>query len=779
MLTVRTPAKCIWVGEQFVRHTGAVVSAVDLYVTAEATLDLGLADVQLEADADGHRVFAAVARELQHRPLSYRVHLVNAIPTRVGLGTSSALIVTCVALLRALQGEPCGRRAIFDAALRIERAFLGDAVSGVDTCACVYGGTHFYASADVPPVPLYRQYPSHVCLIPSGLPHEASCAEALTGEGVAHMTALVARFRALRRPDDDLGAMLGEAHALLRAEGLSAPAVDALVYQRFGGHAKVTGRGRGGCVLALAEGEDATHLHRIVDAGVRVKGNASLHVPGALQPLGVAMKLNQCLAAGAAADGVACSNIALVKYWGKVGTAQVGANASVSLALPYCTTRTRVTVLPKTQTRHGVDARVQRFVDAVVRVPDDCHVSIETHNSFPTACGVASSASGFAALVRALSNLVGTSSWTPAARAHWEQQWARLGSGSAIRSVCADEGLVAWRGTSAQTHPVHPSLQDLEHALVLFDPLPKHVSSSEGHARAGTSPFYGARVATADALVEDVVHAFAQGDLATVRRVSEGEAQSMHMVMATSTPPLRYLSDEALAFVARFVRFRADYGVGDDAFYTIDAGSNIHLLFQPHVKEAVLGFVRACKCVGTLHRGVLDHRYRVVALSGKRYAGKTTLANALVAHATHPLQVVHLSTAIKKDYFHEQHTGFVLERARKEEHRARMIAYAERARADDSHYWCRRAWEALAAAPATVLVTDVRRASDLEFWRAHASAVTVVRVECGDAERTRRGWTSVPGVDDVPSETGLDDATFDLTLDQEYDATAVVRRLGL
>ena len=768
MLTVRTPAKCIWAGEQFVHRTGAVVSAVDLYATAEATFDAALADVQVEADADAHRVFAAVAKDLQRRPLRYRVRLASAIPTRVGLGSSSALTVTCVALLRALQGEPFERRAIFEDALRLERASSGDAVSGVDTCACVYGGTHFYAPGGAPPVPLPHRFPPHVVLHDSGQPHDASCAEPLSEAGVAAMRALVARLRALR-PEDDLGAMLGEAHALLCAEGLSAPAVDALV-ARLGGRAKVTGRGRGGCVLSLVEdAPTAAAPRRIVDSGVRVLRDTLLDgVPAELR----ALAPTRPLAAGDAAEATACSNIALVKYWGKVRT-QIGANASVSLALPHCTTRTRVAVLPVTAPRATVDERAQRFAESVVRVPPGCHLSIETHNDFPTACGIASSASGFAALVRALAELAGVDA---AARAHWEQQWARLGSGSAIRSACQDAGLVSWRGAVATAHPVHPRLRELDHALVVFDPLPKRVSSTDGHARAGTSPFYGARVATADALVEDVVRAFAEGDLATVRRVSEGEAQSMHMVMATSTPPVRYLSDEALAFVARFVRFRADYGVGDDAFYTIDAGSNVHLLFQPHAKEAVLGFVRACKCVGTLYRGVLEQRYRVVALSGKRYAGKTTLADALVAHAAHPLQVVHLSTAIKADYFRDE--DLVLERARKEEHRARMIAHAERAREDDPHVWCRRAWETLQAAPTTILVTDVRRASDLAFWRAYART-TAVRVECTDAERARRGWAFAPGVDDVPSETGLDDASFDLTLDQTYDAAAVARRLGL
>ena len=64
---------------------------------------------------------------------------------------------------------------------------------------------------------------------------------------------------------------------------------------------------------------------------------------------------------------------------------------------------------------------------------------MESVNSFPTASGMASSASGLACLAVALNGLFGD-----VLGDRELSELARLGSGSASRSVCG--GLVRWKG---------------------------------------------------------------------------------------------------------------------------------------------------------------------------------------------------------------------------------------------------------------------------------------------------------------------------------------------
>ena len=539
-------------------------------------------------------------------------------------------------------------------------------------------------------------------------------------------------------PGCQLGILLDEAHAVLRVNGLSCPEVEEVIARLGGG--KVTGRGRGGCVLSL--GTET----RLVDEGVRVV-HSTLDVPPTLRAHRTRLEL------GAEATATAHPNIALTKYWSKrLDERQMASNASVSLTLPHFVTTTTLRVVAKDAAQGpegaGVDDRVRRFLDEMLVVPEGCRLAIQTSSNFPPACGIASSASGFAALVRAAAELLGGRD------EDWQQQWARLGSGSAVRSI-PEGSLVSWTGRTAQAHPdeLH-----LEHALVVFDPMPKRVSSSDGHARARSSAFHDLRCSLTHTATADVIAAFARGDFATVRAITEYDAFAMHTVAATSSPPLHYVGD--WSFVDAFVRFRTERRL--EAMWTVDAGANVHLLFTRAARDAVLGWVATRKHMFTLFEGVKTPRYECVVLSGKRYAGKTTLATKLAEE--NDVQVVDLSAALKRAYCVAHGVSYeeLLEsRTLKETHRAAMIDFGDAARAGDPYVWCRMAWESLAPYPTRVLVSDARRPTDVAFWRT-CTKCTTVRLECSAEERKRRGWTYDPRVDDSVSETGLDAERFDV-----------------
>ena len=808
---IRVPAKVIWFGEHVVHRIGGIASAISkyMYLDADVQEDASSHDPSLTVVGEDPALVRALDTLLQvlitGRTLaaSYRVTIRSDIPPHIGLGSSSALTVGAVAFLRTISGLPFDRTAIFEQAKRIEWEASG--ASGLDVAACVYGGTIFYTPGEqTGPVSL-PHFPKQCFLMPSGEPHAASCGEAVGGEEEEAMQRLMHQVSTPRTQpleEVELGELLDETHELLKRSGLSSETVD-IVRERLGGHAKVTGRGRGGCLLSTRFGGWPVD---IVSSGVRVEdGMRRDAVPDDVAWIARNTLANRMVLA-AESTAIAHPNIALVKYWGKEAH-QMPSNASLSLSLPHFYTRTTVRLRPHSakdcQERMVcgfADARVRSLVIRMLQdvIPPGHCVEVTTHNSFPSACGIASSASGFAALVRAIRGLL-RSIQRPgddeegrhaSTLSYWVQQWARLGSGSAIRSALDDEAkgnedasapaLVSWEGATAHSYPVHERLRGLEHMLVVFDPFPKRVSSSDGHALAPTCPFHGVRVSTANGHVRDLVGAFSRGDFDTVRSITEAEALTMHLVMYGSEPRIRYMDDASLDFVARFVAFRNERRI--DAMYTVDAGSNVHLLWRACARDSVLGFVYATKHMFTFFEGVKQPRFEVVVLSGKRFSGKTTLANALVERVREGggVQLLHLSGALKRAYWAQTTDAEAAadseRREVKERHRAAMIAFGEEARARDPYHWCRLAWRdgVVEGGARRILVSDARRPVDLDFFRSLGACVHV-RVQCTDAERVRRGWVWEAVVDEGASECGLDDSPADVCVDGggAYDAESL------
>src|SRR5690606_26258272 len=109
---------------------------------------------------------------------------------------------------------------------------------------------------------------------------------------------------------------------------------------------------------------------------------------------------------------VACANIALAKYWGKSDVAlNLPAVPSLSLTLEGLETHTEVTltdasidevVLDGTIASEKETKRVTKMLDRVRALAgSERRARVVTENRFPTASGLASSASGFAALAGA------------------------------------------------------------------------------------------------------------------------------------------------------------------------------------------------------------------------------------------------------------------------------------------------------------------------------------------------------------------------------------------
>ncbi len=287
------------------------------------------------------------------------------------------------------------------------------------------------------------------------------------------------------------------------------------------------------------------------------------------------------------------ANIALCKYWGKRDAAlHLPMNGSVSLSLGPHGTVTRVRpaacdriVLNGERLSPGRDEarRLTEYLD-LFRSPAAPGFEVQTKNTIPTAAGLASSASGFAALAIALDALFG---WNLDLRAI--SILARLGSGSAARSV--SDGFVEWRrgrradGSDSFARRWPEAWPELRIGLRVLHREPKPVGSREGMRRTvETSPLYAAWPALARRDLAALRAAVRDRDFDALGRTAEANAMAMHATMLAARPAVRYWRPQTLAELDRVSALRAE---GVAVFATMDAGPNVKLLFLADAEPVV------------------------------------------------------------------------------------------------------------------------------------------------------------------------------------------------
>ncbi|WP_331751445.1 diphosphomevalonate decarboxylase [Streptomyces globisporus] len=203
---------------------------------------------------------------------------------------------------------------------------------------------------------------------------------------------------------------------------------------------------------------------------------------------------------------------------------------------------------------------------------------VDTRNSVPVGAGLASSASGFAALALAAAHAYGLS-----LNATQLSRLARRGSGSAARSVFG--GFALWHAgdpdasdpdLTSYAEPVTDTRLDAALVVVVLDVGPKIVSSREAmRCTVTTSPLYQRWVTDSRADLVRIRTALRNGDMACVGEIAERNALGMHRTMEAARPAVRYRSS-ASHTVLRHVRRLREEGVG--AWATMDAGPNVKVL---------------------------------------------------------------------------------------------------------------------------------------------------------------------------------------------------------
>jgi len=318
---------------------------------------------------------------------------------------------------------------------------------------------------------------------------------------------------------------------------------------------------------------------------------------------------------------VAHPNIALVKYWGKADVERnIPAVGSLSITLDGLTTTTRVRFDPGLgadgfslggRPAPEMEARVTTCLDLLrQRNGVDTRALVESDNDFPTAAGLASSASGFAALVVAADGALGAG-----LEAADLADFARQASGSAARSLFGGFVEISLthgeRGIVPRTEQVlEPSAWQLRVVVAVTDTAPKEVGSTEGMVHTErTSPYYSSWVESSGADLAEARAAVQRQDFEALADVSELSCLKMHAVMMSARPGLVYWNGATVECIRRVRELRAD-GVG--VFFTVDAGPQVKAVCLPQFRSRVVRELAAVPGVGRILESGLGDGARVV-----------------------------------------------------------------------------------------------------------------------------------------------------------------------
>lgn len=310
------------------------------------------------------------------------------------------------------------------------------------------------------------------------------------------------------------------------------------------------------------------------------------------------------------------SNIALVKYWGKKEH-QIPENPSISFTLNNCKTTTTLSFSKKENTnelsfdvfldgekKDDFKPKIETFfkrIEAYLPFLRDFHFKIETSNTFPHSSGIASSASGMSALALCLMSIEKQLS-DDISKVYFNQKasfLARLGSGSACRSI--EGNLIVW-GTHKEIngssdlfgikypHNVHENFKNYQDTILLVDKGEKQVSSTVGHNLMHNHPFAKRRFEQAHENMSQLILIFKTGDLDAFIKIVESEALTLHAMMMTSMPYFILMKPNTLEIINKIWAYRAK--TNSKTCFTLDAGSNVHVLYPENEKESTMRFIK-------------------------------------------------------------------------------------------------------------------------------------------------------------------------------------------
>ncbi len=315
------------------------------------------------------------------------------------------------------------------------------------------------------------------------------------------------------------------------------------------------------------------------------------------------------------------SNIALIKYWGKHGV-QLPNNPSLSFTLTNAFTETRLEFVTKKEgeskseisldfwfenEKNGkFEQKIRKFLESLLPTQPFLgfvHLKIYSQNSFPHSAGIASSASSMAALALCLCDVEKNILNTLQNEEEFYQKasyLARLGSGSAARSVYLNIPITTWGQTENIKNssdlwatpyklPIHTIFQNYQDTILIVSAEEKSVSSRAGHALMENNPFAQTRYELAHSNLKKLILALEKGDTETFIEVVENEAFVLHALMMCSSPPFILMETGTLTIIKKIQKYRQENNI--PICFTLDAGANVHVLYPKKFEKECLTFI--------------------------------------------------------------------------------------------------------------------------------------------------------------------------------------------
>ncbi|MBU2520471.1 MAG: diphosphomevalonate decarboxylase [Nanoarchaeota archaeon] len=289
------------------------------------------------------------------------------------------------------------------------------------------------------------------------------------------------------------------------------------------------------------------------------------------------------------ATAVANSNIALTKYWGKRDSKlMLPQNGSISMTLDGLNTTTTVEFNPTYENDivilNDQELTDEKDVGEIIKHLDLIRemagiterVKVVSKNNFPTAAGLASSASGFAALSFAASKAAGLDFDKKEL-----SMLSRRGSGSASRSI--EGGFVEWHrgeredGTDSFAEQIAPKDHwDFRMVTTIVSIEEKKVKSRAGMAQTlKTCPYYDKWLATVNEDINTVREGIKEKNFTKVGETAEFNSLKMHATMITTKPSIIYWNPATMEIMHAIQAWREE---DLESYFTMDAGPNVKVM---------------------------------------------------------------------------------------------------------------------------------------------------------------------------------------------------------
>lgn len=276
-------------------------------------------------------------------------------------------------------------------------------------------------------------------------------------------------------------------------------------------------------------------------------------------------------------------NIAIVKYWGKkeFNPYLIPYQSSISILSKRLYTETEILESDKdlfylndVLQDELETKKIFAFVDKVVNKRNK--ICIKSNNFVPTAAGLASSASAYSALTKALNryyNLKLTNNEMA--------KISTMGSGSAGRSFYN----IAAFDNKGNIYELETNL-NLSMLAIIINDEKKKISSRLAMKISQNSVIFNKWVKRANNDFIKMKKALKENNIKNIGEIMEKNTIFMHNTTFRSNPSFSFLTNETYHIIKLIKRIRKKYNI--DIYFTMDAGPNVKLLYLKEDEKKIL-----------------------------------------------------------------------------------------------------------------------------------------------------------------------------------------------